>query len=125
MSWPIRPTFVQTIAALRTTDPRFPWVKPAPEEDDVAASLEAVEEVHQGDADEPDERIHWGHCRGCGQWWPCPTWIESEFLAVQYLGRAADRVTRHFRDVWDDLQAKRISEAVPHPRHESPEQEPA
>jgi|GEM_PF-4908642 len=125
MTEPIRPTFVVTIAALRTTDPRFPWVGPTPDEDDVAEAFEQVEREHQGDADEPDYRVHWGHCRGCGEWWPCSTWVESEFLAVQYLGRAADRVTAHARAVWDTLPPTKVSEVMPDPRHETPEQEPA
>lgn len=103
MNNPIRPTFVETIAALRTTDPRFPGIAPTPEEGDVAEVLEEVETDHQGDADEPDDRWHWGHCQACGEWWPCPTWVESEHLAVQYVGRAADRVIGHARAFWDGV----------------------
>lgn len=113
-----RPTFVATIAALRTTDARFPWVGPTPDEDDVAAALEAVEAEHQGDRDEPDDRGHWGHCTACDVWWPCPAWIEAEQLAVQYLGRAADRVVAHAGAVVTKPAG------VPAPRTDVTEQEP-
>lgn len=94
-----RPSFATTVTALRTTDTRFPWVGPTPDEDDVAAALEVVEFIHQGENDEPDERGSWGHCRSCRTWWPCDPWIEAENLAVQYLGRATDRVVAHARAV--------------------------
>lgn len=86
------PSFARTVAALRVTDRRYPWVGPTPEEDDAAAALEAIEELHRPGTDEPDADGRWGRCLGCRGWWPCPVWVEGEFLAVQYLGRAADRV---------------------------------
>lgn len=92
-----RPSFATTIAALRTTDQRFPWVGPSPEEDDVAAVLEVIEEIHQATADHPDDRGYWGRCTECRVPWPCPVWVDAEHLAAQYLGRAADRVYTHAR----------------------------
>lgn len=94
-----RPSLVSAYEALRTTDPRFPWVKPTPDEDDVAEWLETVESEHQGNRDDPDERGRWGHCVKCLTWWPCQIWVEAESLAIQYLGRAADRVVDHSRAV--------------------------
>lgn len=99
----VRPTFALTVSALRTTDPRFPWIGPTPEEDDAAAALEAIETDHRGDSDESDENLNWGHCLTCGTWWPCEAWIEGEFLAVQFLGRAGDRVVKRARSIGFDM----------------------
>lgn len=104
-----RPTLTPVVAALRVTDARFPWIGPTDEEDDVAAALELVEETHQGVADEPDDRGRWGRCAGCAQWWPCPTWVEAEFLAVQFLGRAADRVVARARKAVQDSEDREES----------------
>jgi hypothetical protein len=90
-----RPSFASTITALRYSDARFPWVRPTDEEDDIAAVLEAIEELHQGAADEPDQRGRYGRCTGCRQPWPCPEWIRGEQLAVLWLGRGAERYLRH------------------------------
>jgi hypothetical protein len=92
-----RPSFVSTVAALRTRDSRFPWVGPSGEEDDIAAVLEAIEEIHQATADDPDQRGRYGRCAGCRTPWPCPEWARGEQLAVLYLGRASDRVAEHAR----------------------------
>ena len=86
-----RPRFATTSAALRCTDPRFPWVHPTAEEDDIAAVLEAIEELHVPTADEPDPRGRYGRCAGCRQPWPCDEWRRGEQLAVTWLGRGADR----------------------------------
>jgi hypothetical protein len=90
-----RPSFESAIAALRCTDPRFPWVQPTDEEADIAAVLEAIEELHQGAADQPDHRGRYGRCTNCRQPWPCPEWIRGEHLAVLWLGRGADRYLAH------------------------------
>lgn len=96
-----RPSFATSIAALRTTDARFPWVGPSDEEADVAAAIEAIEDKHQASADEPDTRGKWGRCRECAEPWPCPTWTYGEEVAVQFLGRAADRAYAHARAAMD------------------------
>lgn len=92
----MKPSLTSAIEALRTTDPRYPWVKPTVEEDDIAAVLEVINNEHQGDRDDPDDTGHWGRCTTCG-WkdWPCKDWIEGQMLAIEYLGKAADRVMRH------------------------------
>lgn len=92
-----RPTFATTISALRTRDPRFPWVGPTDEEDDIAAVLEAIEELHTPSSDTLDQRGRYGRCRDCRQPWPCPEWMRGEHLAITWLGRAADRVHSHAR----------------------------
>lgn len=72
-------------AALRTTDRRFPWVGPSGEEAEVADLLEELAGLHvrapRGD-----------RCEGCAERWPCAGLVHGEQLAVQWLGRAADRV---------------------------------
>lgn len=90
-----RPSFVSTIAALRCTDPRFPWVHPTPEEDDIAAVLEAIQETHVPTADHPDPRGRYGRCTDCATPWPCPEWRRGEYLAVTWLGRGTDRYFGH------------------------------
>jgi hypothetical protein len=101
-----RPSFASTVAALMVTDSRFPWVGPSPEEADVAAALEELERTHQPDADQPDHYGRWGRCTCCREPWPCPRWVDGEHLAVQFLGRAADRVMTHARPVLNDLAAR-------------------
>lgn len=101
----IRPSHTVTIDALRTTDPRFPWVHPAEEEAVVADVLELVQAEHQGDTDAPDDTGHWGTCITCGTSWPCERWVWSQHLAVQFLGRAADRVWARAKKVMDRLDA--------------------
>ena len=95
----IRPSFASTIHALLVTDRRFPWVEPSEEEADVAAVLADLEGRHQGNAEQSDSAGHWGRCTGCGEHWPCPRWVDGEHLAIQYLGRAADRVYAHARSI--------------------------
>jgi hypothetical protein len=89
-----RPSFVFTVAALRTSDRRFPWVGPTPDEAEVADVLEELEQLHQPTADTPDPRGRYGRCTGCLNPWPCAAWTYGDQLAVQWLGRASDRVTR-------------------------------
>jgi hypothetical protein len=96
-----RPSFATTIAALRTTDRRFPWVGPTDEETEVADVLAELEELHQPGTDEPDARGRYGRCTGCRNPWPCEGWQFGEQLALQWLGRAADRVTAHALAAWD------------------------
>lgn len=87
----MRPSLVSAVTALRTADSRYPWVYPADDEDDVAALLEAVDAEHAGSTDQPDRVGHWGRCTGCADAWPCPRFVWAQQLAVQFLGRAADR----------------------------------
>lgn len=86
------PSHAAAVAALRTTDTRFPWVGPSDEEADVAAAVEQIDATHRGTADDPDRDGKWGRCTACRAPWPCPTWWYGGDVAVQYLGRAADRV---------------------------------
>lgn len=90
-----RPSFAVTVAALRTTDRRFPWIGPTEEEAEVADVLEELEQLHQPTADTPDERSRYGRCTGCATPWPCDAWRWGEQEAIQWLGRAADRVHAH------------------------------
>ena len=90
-----RPDFTTTIAALRARDPRYPWVGPTEDEADAADALEVIQEHHQPTSPEPQPDGTWGPCSGCDQPWPCPIWIDHEHLAVQWLGRAADRAAAH------------------------------
>jgi hypothetical protein len=90
-----RPSFATAVAALRARDPRFPWVQPTEHEADAADALEVTELLHQPNRPEPDTAGDWGTCTGCGLSWPCPVWVDHEQLAVQWLGRAADRVNTH------------------------------
>lgn len=88
----MRPSLLETANALRTVDARFPWVGPTPDEAEVADVLTEIHELHQGAADEPDARGQYGRCTGCREMWPCAAWLYGEQLAVQWLGRAAQRV---------------------------------
>ena len=89
---PGKPSFVTTVTALRTTDTRFPWVGPTDEESEVADVLEELQALHVGPDDEPDDNDHYGDCAGCREPWPCKAWLYGEGLAVQWIGRAQDRV---------------------------------
>lgn len=89
-----RPSFASAIHALNLTVPEY-GVHPTEDEADAADALEILESEHQPVADEPDPSGHWGRCTGCAEPWPCPAWIWGEHLAVQYLGRAVDRVSTH------------------------------
>jgi len=94
---PGRPTFETSIAALRTTDARFPWVQPTAEEADAADALEVIHEHHFSEAARESSDGSWGICEGCGAPWPCETWLWGNTLAVQWVGRAAARVlSRYF-----------------------------
>lgn len=95
-----RPSLAGAVAALRTVDSRYPWVGPTDDESDLAAVCEFLDAEHRGDGQEPDERGRWGRCGTCGTPWPCAPWVEGESLAVQALGRAADRVTADARAAW-------------------------
>lgn len=90
-----RPSFATTVAALRTVDPRFPWVGPTADEAEVADLLAELEDLHQGAHDDPDRFGRYGRCSGCLDPWPCAAWRYGEQLALQWLGRACDRVWAH------------------------------
>lgn len=85
------PSLAGVPAALRCTDRRWEWVAPTDEEDDTAAVIEHIDTEHRGSGDRPDSQGRWGACTGCGELWPCPTWLWAQALAIQFLGRAADR----------------------------------
>jgi len=99
-----RPSLAPAARALLTTDARFPRVGPTPEESDVATVLGVIEAEHQGDADDPGPDGSWGRCIGCGQRWPCERFADGEALAVEYLGRAADRVYQRARTAMNAAQ---------------------
>ena len=96
-----RPSFTSTVAALRTTHPRSQWVQPTDDEAEVADVLAELEELHQPTDDHPDRDGHYGTCSGCAALWPCDAWNYGEQLAIQYLGRAADRVYAHAHTALD------------------------
>jgi hypothetical protein len=81
-------------SALRTTDPRFPWVHPTPEEAEVADLLAELDALHVQDGD---------RCVGCAERWPCKGYGYGCDLAVQWLGRAAARVYAHARQALDAI----------------------
>ncbi len=96
----VKPTLLTTVAALRTTDPRFPWIGPSQDEADAAEQLEAIEAHHCSDATESDTGDYWGNwgeCNGCGDPWPCEPFVAGQSAATYWLGRAADRVMAHAR----------------------------
>lgn len=97
-----RPSFDVTIAALRTTDPSFPWVGPTEDEAEVASVLEEIAAYHQGSDEELDATGGYGRC-ACREPWPCPAWAYGEELALQWLGRAANRVWMHAQPVLEQL----------------------
>lgn len=90
-----RPSFALTIAALRTTDARFDWVRPTPEEAELADLLAELEQHHQGGNDEPDDRGRYGRCTGCLEPWPCAAWDYGEELGLLYAIRACKRIWAH------------------------------
>jgi hypothetical protein len=102
-----KPNFTSTLAALRCTDPRFPWVHPTPEEAEVADLIEEMEALHVGPADTPDEHGYYGRCTGCLEPWPCTGWSHMEYLAVQWLGRGQDRYWAHAKAVMDEQDQRR------------------
>lgn len=96
-----RPSFATAIVALRTRDPRFPWIGPTPDEADAADALEVFQDHHQPADDQAGPDGHWGACTGCGDPWPCPAWVDGEQLALLWLGRAMDRAAAHAQAVMD------------------------
>jgi len=89
----IPPSLEGAAAALLHTDPRWPDHGPTDDEEDVALALRAIQDAHKPHpwGVDPDRGV-WGLCGDCGARWPCTTWILGQHVAVQYLGRAADRV---------------------------------
>lgn len=110
-----RPSFALAVAALRVTDARFPWIGPTPEEADIADVLELTEASHVPSAYEPDDRGRWGRCTGCAAPWPCTTWTYGEDIAVQFLGRAADRVAARARQALSHPAPGGRAPALPDP----------
>ncbi len=91
-----RPSFTTTVRALEVT--------PTPDEADIAEVLRHVEAEHQGAAERDLDADTWGVCSTCATPWPCPAWTEAEQLAVQYLGRAQDRIAARARQTLDRLR---------------------
>lgn len=72
----IRPSVAVSAAVLRRFDP-------TPEELDIADVLDHIQATHRpGRLD---------ICTGCGDQWPCTRFVDGQHLAVQFVGRAADR----------------------------------
>jgi hypothetical protein len=99
-----RPSFVTTIAALTATDPAL-GIEPFDDCADLAEALRQLEVTHQGGPARDVGAGTWGRCSECGERWPCPSWVEGELLAVQYLGVAQDRVWAHAQDVMARMRA--------------------
>lgn len=99
----LRPEFHTAVAALRCANPHFSWVKPTEEELEIAATLEEIATYHQPTAAEPDDVGDYGLCTGCRDPWPCEAWQVGTELAVQWLGRAADRVYAHAQSAMQRL----------------------
>lgn len=97
------PDLAGAAAALRTTDPRFPWVKPTDEEAEVADLLSELAALHVQDGT---------RCVGCAEPWPCKGHNYGCDLAVQWLGRAADRVYAHARQVLDGPSAAHSADGL-------------
>lgn len=72
----IRPSVAVSAAVLRRFDPTA-------EELDVADVLDHIQATHR-----PGRR---DMCTGCGGQWPCARFVDGLQLAVQFVGRAADR----------------------------------
>jgi len=105
-----RPTFAETVKALRITDSTYPWVQPTAEELDVAEVLEEIERLHQGgdEPDFPDEPLTpWGTCSECGTSWPCERWGWAHNLAVQFLTRGASRYLNRVNDAMARSDARK------------------
>ncbi|MDN5916629.1 MAG: hypothetical protein L0I76_16255 [Pseudonocardia sp.] len=117
-----RPSLRACIDALLITDPSYPHIGPAEEEADVAAVLESVEAAHQGAGDEPDRLGLWGGCVCCETPWPCEPWWWAQTLAVQFLGRAADRVAASA--LGPDALPRPDHAALPRPHQPSPRRGP-
>lgn len=96
-----RPELTAAVHALRLTDPRYPSTA---EEREVADLLEELQALHVPSASVPDnpddQRLYhtYGRCNGCRETWPCSGWTYAEQEAVQWLGRAADRITAKYRE---------------------------
>lgn len=103
----MKPSFASTVHALTLLDQRYVWVEATPDEAEVASVLAEIEELHQGSTDLPDERGRYGRCRGCLESWPCAAWNYGDQLAVQWLGRAADRVYAHAQGVMAEQDRNR------------------
>lgn len=88
VNYDIRPSFIESAKAL--TQPCS-----TAEEYDIGLLLTDIEVQHQGSNDECDNSGTWGICTGCGERWPCPTWIFCESLAIQLIGQAAARSWAH------------------------------
>lgn len=86
-------------AALRIAAARFPWVHPTEEEAEVADLLDELAALHVRTG---------GRCKGCAEPWPCRGLAHAEHLAVQWLGRAADRVYARHRH-----EPQRLGELLP------------
>jgi hypothetical protein len=101
-----RPSFTSTISALRTRSPRHPWVGPTPDEAEVADVLEEIQALHVGPDAETDDLDQYGPCTGCRDPWPCKAWHYGEQLALQWLGRAADRNYCHAKQAMTPRSAR-------------------
>lgn len=90
----------EAATGLRFTDYRYPWVGPTEDEANTAEVLDEFDTFHV-------EAGAW--CGGCRQSWPCSDWVWAQQLAVQWLGRAADRVYAHARAVPTGSSSRRAA----------------
>ena len=70
---------------------------PTADVDDDASLAEAValtEDLHVPSSANADRNGRYGHCRGCGQWWPCPTWTQASYTSIEWLVLVSNAVMR-------------------------------
>lgn len=61
---------------------------------DLAEALKLTEELHVPRSVNADRHGHYGSCRGCGEWWPCPTWTQASYTSIEWLVLVSNAVTR-------------------------------
>jgi hypothetical protein len=86
-----RPSLDQVLIALA----RYP-VDPEADED-LAEALRLTAEVHIPAQSNADRAGRYGLCRGCGEWWPCPSWRAAERAAQEWVWAAAQARMGRYR----------------------------
>lgn len=61
---------------------------------ELAEALNLTEDLHAASSPNADRHGHYGRCRGCGQWWPCPTWTQASYTATEWLVLVSNAVMR-------------------------------
>lgn len=78
---------------------------------DLAEALQLTEQVHWSRLDNADQRGNYGRCEACECWWPCPTWVAAQYIAVEWLVAASTRLMR---------RSGRLSTPLPAPKPAAP-----